>query len=101
MIRMELSEPQVLDALRAVVDPEMGIDIVALGLIYDVRIEGAHVTIRMTLTLRGCPMHDSIVSGVKLVVLNLPGVKNVAVETVWDPPWSPAMMAEEAQRGLD
>jgi metal-sulfur cluster biosynthetic enzyme len=90
----------VLAVLREVIDPEMGIDIVALGLIYDVRIEGARVFIKMTLTMRGCPMHDSIIGGVRLVLLNLDGVDDVEVETVWDPPWSPAMMEPGAQAGL-
>jgi len=95
-----LTEPDVLAALREVIDPEMGIDIVALGLIYDVRIEGARVFLKMTLTMRGCPMHDSITGGARLVLLNLDEVDEVDVELVWDPPWSPAMMAPEAQAGL-
>ena len=95
-----LTEPEVLAVLREVIDPEMGIDIVALGLIYDVRIEGARVFIKMTLTMRGCPMHDSIIGGVRLVLLNLDGVDDVDVETVWDPPWSPVMMEPASQAGL-
>ena len=95
-----LTEEAVIAALREVIDPEMGIDIVSLGLIYDVHIQGACVDIKMTLTMRGCPMHDSIVGGVQLVLLNLDTVEDVHVETVWDPPWSPAMMAPEAQAGL-
>ena len=97
---MEATEQQVLDALRGVIDPEMGIDIVALGLIYDVHVSRGMVSIKMTLTMRGCPMHDSIVSGVKLVLLNLDEVEDVHVEVVWDPPWSPAMMSAEVQEGL-
>ena len=97
---METTEEQVLGALREVIDPEMGVDLVSLGLIYDVRIARGLVTIKMTLTMQGCPMHDSIVSGVKLVLLNLEGVEDVEVEVVWDPPWSPSMMAAEAQEGL-
>lgn len=94
-----LTESDVLTALREVMDPEMGIDIVSLGLIYDVRIEGAYVLVRMTLTMRGCPMHDSITGGVRLVLLNLDGVDDAEVELVWDPPWTPAMMVPEAQAG--
>ncbi|MCU0771041.1 MAG: metal-sulfur cluster assembly factor [Verrucomicrobia bacterium] len=97
---MNMTEQQVLEALREVVDPEMGLDIVALGLIYDVRLDPARVAVKMTLTMRGCPMHDSITSAVRAVLLNLPGVGEADVEIVWDPPWSPAMMAPEAQGRL-
>ena len=92
-----LTETEVLTALREVIDPEMGIDIVALGLIYNVRIHHGHVSVQMTLTMRGCPMHDSIVQGVRLVLLNLEKVEDVDIEVVWDPPWSPAMVSPEAQ----
>jgi metal-sulfur cluster biosynthetic enzyme len=95
-----VTEPRVLDALRQVIDPEMGLDIVALGLIYDVRIEPGHVQVKMTLTMRGCPMHDSLVNAVQLVLLSLEGVTDAAVEVVWDPPWSPAMMASEASNSF-
>ena len=94
------TEQQVTNALRGVVDPEMGIDIVSLGLIYDVRIDGRHVGIQMTLTLPGCPMHDSILGAVKLVLLDLDDVDDVDVALVWDPPWSPDMISAGAQRGL-
>jgi metal-sulfur cluster biosynthetic enzyme len=97
---MDVTEQQVLSALREVIDPEMGIDIVSLGLIYDVHIEGQCVAIKMTLTLRGCPMHDCITGGVELALLNLDEVEEVSVETVWDPPWSPAMIASAIKRSL-
>lgn len=97
---MALTETQILDALRQVDDPEMGINIVDLGLVYSVTINGGTVEIKMTLTMRGCPMHDSIIGGVRLVVLNLEDVDDVAVELVWDPPWSPSMMTPEARSNL-
>jgi len=97
---MKLTEQMVLNALREVIDPEMGIDIVALGLIYEVQIDCARISIKMTLTMRGCPMHDSIVGGVRLVVLNMEGVEDVEVEVVWDPPWTPALMASTARERL-
>jgi metal-sulfur cluster biosynthetic enzyme len=68
-------------------------------LIYDVTIDATRVAIKMTLTMRGCPMHDSILNAVRLVLLNLDAVEEVAVELVWDPPWSPAMMAGAAGAG--
>ena len=97
---MALTEQQVLTALREVVDPEMGIDIVSLGLIYDVRIEGPRVVVQMTFTMRGCPMHDSILGAAKFVLFNLHGVEDAEVSVVWDPPWSPAMIAHGTQHGL-
>lgn len=97
---MQVSEEEVLAALREVIDPEMGIDIVSMGLVYEIRIEGTGVFIKMTLTMRGCPMHDAIVNGVRLVLMNLNAVDDVEVELVWDPLWSPAMMTPEAQARL-
>jgi metal-sulfur cluster biosynthetic enzyme len=98
----ELTESEVLDALRQVDDPELGCNIVDLGLIYSVRIQGGNVCVQMTLTTQGCPMHESIAGGVKMALLNLPGVVEVEVELVWDPPWQPSMMSElgRAQTGL-
>ena len=96
---MSPTDQQVTDALRGVIDPEMGIDIVSLGLIYDVCIDGGHVGIRMTLTLPGCPLHDSILGAVKLVLLDLDDVDDVDVALVWDPPWSPEMISAQAQAG--
>ncbi len=92
-----VTESRVLEALREVVDPEMGIDIVALGLIYDVAIQGGRVEVKMTLTMPGCPMHESITGGARLALLNLEGVEDACVELVWDPPWHPGMMEQETQ----
>ncbi len=93
----ELDEALVLQTLRQVVDPEIDCNIVDLGLVYDTRIEGAKVTVRMTLTTPGCPMHESIAWGVKNALLNLEPVEEVDVEIVWDPPWSPLMMSDEGR----
>jgi metal-sulfur cluster biosynthetic enzyme len=87
-----LDEPLILDALRQVIDPELDCNIVDLGLIYSVAIAGARVAVKMTLTTQGCPMHESLVDGVRSVLLSLPGVSEADVEVVWDPPWNPAMM---------
>lgn len=87
-----LDEPTVLDALRQVVDPELGCNIVDLGLVYSVEIRGDHVRVTMTLTTAGCPMHESLVTGVRTVLLGLDGVREADVEVVWEPPWNPAMM---------
>ncbi len=92
-----LSETAVMEALRQVVDPEIGCNIVDLGLIYSVRIEGGKVNVQMTLTTPGCPMHESIAGGARLALLNAPGVQEAEVEVVWDPPWHPSMMTEEGR----
>jgi metal-sulfur cluster biosynthetic enzyme len=89
-----LNETMILETLRQVVDPEIDCNIVDLGLIYGVRIDGAKVTVQMTLTTQGCPMHESIAWGVKMALLNLEGVEDAEVEVVWDPPWHPSMMSE-------
>jgi len=89
-----LDEHLILETLRQVVDPEIDCNIVDLGLIYSTRIEGPKVTVQMTLTTPGCPMHESIALGVKNALLNLEAVDEAEVEIVWDPPWNPAMMSD-------
>lgn len=92
-----LSEAQVLDCLKQVIDPEIGFNIVDLGLVYDVRIAPGRIDVQMTLTTPGCPMHETIVEGVRYVLLSIPGVSEADVNLVWDPPWHPALMSREAQ----
>jgi metal-sulfur cluster biosynthetic enzyme len=96
MITNALTEAAVLDALRQVVDPEIGLNIVDLGLIYDVAIEDSRVRVAMTLTSPGCPMGEHIRGGARFAVLNLDGVTDAEVELVFDPPWHPAMMNQSA-----
>ncbi|MCX6913778.1 MAG: metal-sulfur cluster assembly factor [Verrucomicrobia bacterium] len=91
---MQLDEPLVLETLRQVVDPEIDCNIVDLGLIYGTRIEGRKVTVKMTLTTPGCPMHESIAGGVKNALRSLEAVEEAEVEVVWDPPWNPSMMTD-------
>ncbi len=90
----ELNEALVVETLRQVVDPEIDCNIVDLGLIYGTRIEGSKVTVQMTLTTQGCPMHESIAWGVKNALLNLEAVEEAEVEIVWEPPWNPSMMTD-------
>jgi metal-sulfur cluster biosynthetic enzyme len=90
----QLDEHLILETLRQVVDPEIDCNIVDLGLIYGSRIEGRKVTVQMTLTTQGCPMHESIAWGVKNSLLNLEAVEEAEVEIVWDPPWNPSMMSD-------
>jgi metal-sulfur cluster biosynthetic enzyme len=89
----EITEGQVLEALRKVMDPELGINIVDLGLVYDVAIAGANVRVKMTLTTPGCPMHDSLVKGAERALGRIRWIGSAAVELVWDPPWNPNMIA--------
>ena len=91
---VNLDERLILETLRQVVDPEIDCNIVDLGLIYSVVIQVPRVTIQMTLTTPGCPMHESIAWGVKMALLQLDGVEDVEVELVWDPPWNPSMMSD-------
>lgn len=94
MIATPLTDELVLETLRQVIDPEIGCNIVDLGLIYRYAFQAGKLTVTMTLTTPGCPMHDSIAEGVKNILLTLDGVTEVEVEVVWDPPWHPSMMTE-------
>jgi metal-sulfur cluster biosynthetic enzyme len=91
------SRDEVVDALRGVEDPELGMDIVDLGLLYDVEIEGPKVKVIHTLTSMGCPVGPMIQENVDQVVRALPDVEDVEVELTWDPPWSPEKMSDDAK----
>ncbi|MDE2180655.1 MAG: metal-sulfur cluster assembly factor [candidate division NC10 bacterium] len=95
-----VTEEQVYSTLRKLLDPELGINIVDLGLVYDVQIQGGNVAIRMTLTTRGCPMHASFVQAVERAIRELPGVTGVTAEVVWEPAWNPDMISPEGKRAL-
>ncbi|MGB2953073.1 MAG: metal-sulfur cluster assembly factor [Gaiellaceae bacterium] len=87
----------VMEALRQVEDPELGMDIVELGLLYDVEVDGPRVKVIHTLTSMGCPVGPLIQANVDEVVRALPGVEDVETELTWDPPWSPEKMSEDAK----
>lgn len=95
-----LNEAAVMETLKQVIDPEIGCNIVDLGLIYNVAIDGGKVRVEMTLTTPGCPMHESIAWGVKTALLNLEEVQEVDVQVVWDPPWHPSMMTEAGRASV-
>jgi metal-sulfur cluster biosynthetic enzyme len=95
-----IDETTIRDALRQVMDPELGCNIVDLGLLYDIRINEAKVTVLMTLTTPGCPMQESLAWGVQSALLNLEGVEEVDVELIWDPPWTPDRMTDEGRARL-
>jgi len=94
------TEETVRAALTTVIDPELGFNLVDLGLIYSIDMVGRKVTVKMTLTTQGCPMHESLVWGVRRAVLGLDAVGEVDVQLVWDPPWHPSMMSAEARDRL-
>lgn len=95
-----LSEEQVRDALRNVFDPELGINIVDLGLVYSVKVEDGVVHIEYTLTTMGCPIGPLIEQQMQHLLATVPGVDAVDAEMVLRPPWSPEMMSEEAKAAL-
>lgn len=92
---------KIYEQLRKVNDPELNVNVVDLGLVYEVKhSEEGDVWITMTLTTPGCPLHDSIVSGVKNAVSSIEGVANVDVQLVWTPAWTPERMTDEGRRQL-
>jgi metal-sulfur cluster biosynthetic enzyme len=91
------SREEVIDALRAVEDPELGMDIVELGLLYDVEVEGPKVHLTYSLTSMGCPVGPMIEQQMLEVVEGLEGVENVQAELTWEPPWSPEKMSDDAK----
>jgi metal-sulfur cluster biosynthetic enzyme len=88
---------EVIEALHGVEDPELGMDIVDLGLLYDVEVEGANVKVSYTLTSMGCPAGQMIQEDIDRVVGELPGVEGVQSELTFEPPWSPERMSEDAK----
>ena len=97
------SESEVYEVLRECYDPEIPVNVVDLGLVYGVAVEGGVVNITMTLTAPGCHMGAMIRENIEDKVLSIPGCDEANVEIVWDPPWSPQMMSEDAKKklGLD
>lgn len=98
---MEITEELVKEKLKEVIDPEIGIDVVNLGLIYELRINPDNtVYVKMTMTTPGCPLTMWILRAVEDKVLEIPGVKDAEIELTFDPPWSPDMVSEEYKKRL-
>jgi metal-sulfur cluster biosynthetic enzyme len=90
-----ISTDTVTDALRTVYDPELGIDIVSLGLVYGVDVAGDTAIVTMTLTSPGCPLGGLLEAGVRTALAAVPGVGQVDVRIVWEPPWGPERIAPD------
>src|ERR1700680_1139154 len=90
-----VTESAIREELKNVVDPEIGLDVVSLGLIYDVKIEGGHVDVVMTLTSPGCPVAGSFMASVQSAVAQVPGVADCHVDLTFSPPWDPRTMASD------
>jgi metal-sulfur cluster biosynthetic enzyme len=95
------TEPDVREALRSVIDPELGVNVVDLGLVYGIEIDGAKVLVRMTMTSQACPLSGYLRDLVDDAIRGrVRGVKQVDVELVWSPEWTPDMMSDEAREQL-
>ncbi|HKX88628.1 MAG TPA: SUF system Fe-S cluster assembly protein [Sphingopyxis sp.] len=94
-------QASVVEVLKSIYDPEIPVDIYELGLIYDVAIsEDGDATVTMTLTTPHCPVAESLPQEVELRVLSVPGIRDAVVNLVWDPPWDPSKMSDEARLEL-
>lgn len=94
------TETEVIDVLKNVYDPEIGVNVVDLGLIYEVDVSQDVVNVNMTLTAPGCPMHDMISRTAEMAIETLEGVKEAHVSMIWDPPWTPDRITDEGRRLL-
>ena len=88
---------ELIEALRQVEDPELGMDIVDLGLLYDVEVEGPRVKVLYSLTSMGCPAGPLIEQDIERVANEVPGVEDVRTELTFDPPWTPERMSDDAK----
>ena len=91
------TKDEVIEALRTVEDPELGMDIVDLGLLYDVEVDGPKVKVIHSLTSMGCPAGPMIQDDIQNVASSLEGVDEVEIELTWDPPWTPDRMSDDAK----
>ncbi|HIP88830.1 MAG TPA: metal-sulfur cluster assembly factor [Thermococcus paralvinellae] len=98
---VKLSKEIILEKLKEVIDPEIGIDVVNLGLIYDVDVRPDNtVYVKMTMTTPGCPLTMWLLKAVEEKVLEIPGVKDAEIELTFDPPWTPERISEEYKKKL-
>jgi FeS assembly SUF system protein len=95
-----VTKEKILEVLSDIYDPEIPVDIVNLGLIYGISIDDGKAHVRMTLTSPGCPTAAELVYQAQVLIEEIPGVKEATVEVVWDPPWDPSRMSDEAKQVL-
>ena len=94
------TKEEVYEALHECYDPEIPVNIVDLGLVYDVDVVDDKVEVKMTLTTPGCGMGGMIAANAQSLIMDLPGVTEANVNLVWDPPWDPSLISEEAKEKL-
>ena len=95
-----VNREEIVEALKQVMDPELGVDIYSLGLVYDITVDGPTIEIRMTFTSPMCPLGPMIVESVREQVSNVKGVQDVKVEITFDPPWTPDRISDEIRATL-
>lgn len=97
----DLDPDDIRDSLMFVIDPEVGVNVVDLGLIYNVELHGTAVVITMTLTTPGCPLHDTIEEAIQRVIeTRHPGITEIRTDLVWDPPWDTDMISDAGRKAL-
>ncbi|ALV61747.1 PaaD-like protein (DUF59) involved in Fe-S cluster assembly [Thermococcus sp. 2319x1] len=97
----EITKEMILEKLKEVIDPEIGIDVVNLGLIYELKINPDNtVYVKMTMTTPGCPLTMWLLQAVEQKILEIPGVKDAEIELTFDPPWTPDRISEEVKKRL-
>ncbi|MCL4449809.1 MAG: metal-sulfur cluster assembly factor [Candidatus Thermoplasmatota archaeon] len=96
-----VAKEDVIKVLKTVNDPEIGIDVVDLGLVYDIKVDNDAVMIKMTMTAPSCPLTDWILFDAQKKVEGMDGVSKCDIELVWDPPWTPDMISDEARKILN
>jgi metal-sulfur cluster biosynthetic enzyme len=94
------TQDEVLNVLKEVEDPEIGVNVVDLGLVYTIAVDNGDVNVEMTLTAPGCPMHETIARAAEMAIETLPDVKDAHVKMVWSPPWTPDRLTDEGRRLL-
>jgi len=95
-----VTEEDIIKSIKTVIDPEIGFDVYSMGLIYDIFIEGEMVKINMTLSTKGCPLHELIKQWVKDAVLKVDGVKDAEITIVWEPAWNAGMATDEVKKAM-
>tara|TARA_B100000579_G_C22628968_1_gene755622 strand:- start:353 stop:649 length:297 start_codon:yes stop_codon:yes gene_type:complete len=92
---------KIIDEIKKIYDPELPVNIYELGLIYDIKVDGDSVKVKMTLTTPNCPVAESLPKEVKNSIMQVDGIEKVDLDLVWDPPWDKSMMSEAAKLELN